>query len=122
MASELESARSAWAAGQTGLALRTAWSSASGAATRLDAPLLAALAALADEIALSAQGSQAADAFRLSAYCRACLEVGDDGVSAWSIARIFGRPRQKRKKCPDCAEQIAQDARVCRYCGYRYPV
>jgi hypothetical protein len=121
MGSELDAARTAWAAGQTGLALRTAWSSASGAATRLDAPLLTALAALADEMAAGSVGTQAADAARLSAYCRACLEVGDDGVSAWSIARIFGRPRQKRKKCPDCAEQIAQEARVCRYCGYRYP-
>jgi uncharacterized protein UPF0547 len=25
-----------------------------------------------------------------------------------------------RKRCPDCAERIKVDARVCRHCGYRF--
>ena len=28
--------------------------------------------------------------------------------------------RAKMKKCPDCAEQIRADARVCKHCGYRF--
>jgi hypothetical protein len=26
------------------------------------------------------------------------------------------------KTCPDCKSQIPSDAKVCRHCGYRYPV
>ena len=26
------------------------------------------------------------------------------------------------KICPDCKSQIPSDAKVCRHCGYRYPV
>lgn len=27
---------------------------------------------------------------------------------------------QPQKKCPECAEMILKDARVCKHCGYRY--
>lgn len=31
-----------------------------------------------------------------------------------------GVPPSEFKKCPDCAETVRRDARVCRFCGYRF--
>jgi predicted RNA-binding Zn-ribbon protein involved in translation (DUF1610 family) len=31
-----------------------------------------------------------------------------------------GLPTQAQKKCPDCAETILADARMCKHCGYRF--
>lgn len=36
------------------------------------------------------------------------------------IEREQGRQVRHVKKCPDCAENVLVDARVCRHCGYRF--
>ena len=31
-------------------------------------------------------------------------------------------PSQAQKKCPDCAEFVRLEARVCKHCGYRFDI
>lgn len=38
----------------------------------------------------------------------------------WVEAGVPPLPASEFKKCPDCAEPIRADARVCRFCGYRF--
>jgi hypothetical protein len=40
-------------------------------------------------------------------------DAEDPLVAAWEAAKTT-------KKCPDCAETILADARVCKHCGYRF--
>lgn len=51
-------------------------------------------------------------------------------VVVWIFVAIVGRgngnpaslPSQAQKKCPDCAEFVLAEARVCKHCGYRFAV
>ena len=102
-------------------ALRYGWRAATNAARTQDDQSLTELARLADEVVARTEGAQHADAQRLGAYCRACLtEPRDPADGFWGLGRLFSRG-QRRKTCPDCAESIALNARLCRFCGYRYP-
>jgi hypothetical protein len=110
----------ALASGDAGLAVRLGWEAARPAVLAQDEVKLRRIRSLAEEIALASSGETQREAERLSAYCTACiLQPRDTVPSGWSLRRLFARGTSTRKPCPDCAEQIPVDARVCRFCGYR---
>jgi hypothetical protein len=39
---------------------------------------------------------------------------------AFIIVLVLGPPRSTLKKCPNCAEEVKVEARVCRFCGYKF--
>lgn len=114
-------ARNALAERQVDHAVELIWKQVRPAVLAQNDPQLAACASLADEAAAMSQGSLRAEAEKLGAYCRACIvRPRADNPSVFSTSRLFGLGRSNRKKCPECAERIAIDAKVCRFCGYRY--
>lgn len=114
----------AWAAldaGRPDEALRLAWQATMPAVLHQDDEALNRAALLAEEIAARSEGPVRQEALQNAAYWAACVTSPRDGQgSAWSFRRWFSRPpRQVRIPCPECAESIMKDARVCRFCGHR---
>jgi hypothetical protein len=122
VAQRAERARALLAAGKGKRALQEAWDAAQAALRRGDQDGVEVMRDIAREIAAQTSGATAARATQLAAYCQHCLDGVGGGIRAQSILqRLFGGRRKSTiKRCPDCAEEIQADARVCRFCGFRY--
>lgn len=115
----LRDARAALAAGRCDEALRLAWQVTMPAVLNSDADQLARSAAFAEEVASVTSGRTKEQARQQAAYWSACIEEPrSEQSSAWNVRSWFRRaPAEKRYPCPQCAELILVDAKVCRFCG-----
>ena len=118
---QLQAARAAWADGNARSATAAGWKAVNDAMILGDRGVVADVGALADGIAHASGGKVAGDAAKLAEYCRLCLEGVGNGTQARSVlGRLIGRSR--KRKCPDCAESISSEAKVCPHCRYRFPL
>jgi hypothetical protein len=101
-------------------AVNSAWDVVNDALIHGDRVTVEEAERLAKVIGESTEGKVRADAERLASYCRLSLEGVGTGVQASSVVgRMLGRT--KKRKCPDCAEKISVEAKVCPHCRYRFP-
>jgi hypothetical protein len=107
-------------AGHLRRALRSGWLAVDDALTRGDAPTVHALVDLAVAVQGVSDGRVRKQAEELEAYCRNCLDSLGGVTESHSLPSRIARIRGSRRTCPDCAEQVPAEARVCRYCGFRF--
>lgn len=117
-ARQIEDARAEWARGQARKAISLAWDAVNRAMDHGDDEILRQAADLARVIANEKQGSVGREAQRLADYCGYCLSGVGNGSRSEGVLGLIAGWRRKRK-CPDCAEPISREARVCPHCGFR---
>lgn len=117
-ARQIEDARAEWSRGHARRAVGLAWNAVNLAMDRGDDDILREAAALARVIAGEEGGSTSREARQLADYCDACLAGAGNGTQSEGVLGLISGWR-RRRKCPDCAERIAREARVCPHCGHR---
>jgi hypothetical protein len=116
---DLARAREHLRSGDGRRAVDAGWRAANAALLKGDAEVLRGVIEVADAVALEPAGRAGRRAEQLATYCRLSLDGANDVVESHSILARISRMRRPRRTCPDCAEQIAAEARVCRFCGFR---
>ena len=114
----LELAQAEWDRGNARKAVAAAWDAVNRAMDRGDDSVMRGAADLSRTIADATSGSVAVEAGRLTEYCDGCLAGVGSGTQAESLLNMITGWR-RRRSCPDCAESIARNARVCPHCGFR---
>jgi len=100
--------------------MRDGWSAVFMALRQKDSASVSATLEIALAVVANSEGRLRSDAESLAIYCRNCLDSRGQVIETQSILDRFSfRRKTSRRPCPDCAEDIAAEARVCRFCGYR---
>jgi len=120
----LDRAREELDHGKLAAALRSAWKAVNQAILQGDEGVVNDALDVGLALRAASEGSVRDDADTLVNYCRAILDGVGGGVAAPNVLeRLFGRTGrdsgQKRMRCPECAEDVHIEAKVCRHCGYR---
>lgn len=50
----------------------------------------------------------------------ALIALGGALLAGWGVGGHSAEDVRRTKKCPDCAETVQADARVCKHCGFRF--